>query len=372
MHRFTSHRGHTRRYFLNAHLPLNPICWLFGHKARGHVKEWRFNIAPSLFIRCLWCDRRYRNPDLDTRALKQGWDRAEAEAFEAQRVEVFRRDPRMVEESASGRVGYQEAVLRLSLEVVDRRHLLRDRGLARLLLDHAGFKLHLGDRSSETPWDGHVDVGVGAAFWSIGGVGGRLAEFLGRGQKRNLSLRLHGGQVWWELWHDDEGGNAEHAHRCDSWRQPTVWPWSLGRRKHRPWMCLRDGNLDLNPATAFWGTPSPTKTVLADDVTLPIALGEFPGDTYLIDGRLERWDWARDHGPAWARKPSSTWHYEWRGKIPTDRGNWKGDHILGSGVTLTQTEVEAGDSWQQLVMDRVVEQMLRDRRRNGYTPAVTS
>lgn len=371
MHLFTSHRRNTLRYFANFDLPLNPICWAFGHKARGVVKEWRFNIPPSLFIQCRWCDARYRNPDADIASLKdRSWTKEKAEAQEARRLEVFQRDPKMVERNASGRVGYAQNRLELSLELVDRRAALQKMGLRKLLLENLGFKFHVGDRSSETPFDGHVDLGVAAAYWSIGGIGGRLAESIGRGQKRNLSLRLHGGQVWWELWHDDEGGNADNVHKCDSWRQPTLWPWSLGRKKHRPWMCLRRGNLQLNPADALWGTPTPDRVKIGDEVTLPVPMGEFPGDTYLMEVQRERWDWRRVHGPIWARKRSTQFHADWRSEkgvpVSTDR-DWKGNEVLASGVNLTEAEA-LGDGWQEVVIDKVVAHMKESRRRHGYKP----
>lgn len=377
MHLFTSHRDHTRRYFANFDLPRNPICWLVGHKARGEVKEWRFNIPPSLFIRCRWCDARYTNPDAVHLKSSEpgGWTKEKAEAFEAQRLEVFRRDPKMVERSASGRVGYPHNRLELSLEVVDRRHLVADRGLGKLLLDNLGFKLHVGDRGSETPFDFHVDLGVVGAYGSVGGIGGRLAEALGRGQKRNLALHLHGGSLWWELWHDDEGGNNDNAHRCDSWRQPKVWPWSRGRRKHRSWMCLRDGNIALNPLDAIWGRMKPTRHE-SDPADAFVQPEQFPGDSYLVKFVLQRNLWAREHGPRWVRRRGmQTWSIEWDatpGGIPVRNHDWKGDEIL-SGAFGFDPEAEGVDtsdrsSWVPWAAERLLASVRKDRERYRYCP----
>jgi hypothetical protein len=262
--------------------------------------------------------------------------------------------------------------MELAAEFVDRRDEVARRGLAATVLDHAGVSLRVGNRDSESPWHLHVDAGIAGAFLSAGGVLSRFAEWLGRGHKRELALRVHGGHLWWSLWYNDDGGNDSY-HRCDSWRQPTVWPWSRGRRKHRGWMCLRDGNIELNPVDALWGRPlplpRPTDAVLAADVTLPVAMGDFPGDTYLITGDLRRRDWAREHGPRWARKPSSTYDFRWRSEtgIPVRNDSWKGDEVLGSGVSLTAEEA-LGDGWSVLVVERVAAQMRRDRERYRYSP----
>jgi len=366
MHRFTSHRDGTLRYFAYIGVPVLPLCNLLGHRPQVTVMESKYS-DPWLLVDCRWCGRRARE---ERELILKGTETPE-QLKERMRVRVAyaRRDPKSFAAQYDRRAAFpNDRRLKLSLEVVDRRAAVRKIGLRKVLLDNLGFRLHIGDRWSETPYDVHVDLGVVGAYASAGGMFSRVASWIGRGHKRDLSLSLHGGHVWWKVWYDGEGGNDDH-HRCDKRRQPKLWPWSAGRKKHRGWMCLRDGNMHLNPADELWGAPTPTKTVLVDDVTLPITLGQFPGDTYLIDGKLERWDWAREHGPRWARKPSSTWHFDWRGKIPTDRGNWKGDHILGSGVTLTEDEVNAeGGVWTRLVIGRVTEQMLADRRRNGYRP----
>jgi hypothetical protein len=365
MHRFTSHRRNTYRYFANIGVPVLPVCNLFGHRPQVTVMESKYS-DPWLLVDCRWCGRRAR--DEHELILKGNETPERRKERLAVRVDYARRDPKSFAAQYDRRAAFpNDRKLALSLEVVDRRAEVAKKGLLKTFLDHGGVKLHLGDRWSESPYHAHVDVGAFGAYASAGGMFSRTASWLGRGHKRDLALSFHGGHVWWKVWYDGESGNDDH-HRCDSWRQPTVWPWSRGRRKHRGWMCLRNGNLELNPADALWGRPRPTRTVLVDDVTLPIALGQFPGDTYLIEGKLERWDWAREHGPRWARKASSTWHFDWRGKIPTDRGNWKGDDVLGSGVTLTEAEVAQPDAWPRLVVGRVTEQMLADRRRNRYVP----
>ena len=239
-------------------------------------------------------------------------------------------------------------------------------------ISSSGFRFHLGDRGSETPVDGMLDLGRVAVFWGINAPGlGRLCERIGRGHKRDLSLKVHDGTLWWRLWYDDDGG-MDAYHRCDSWRRPKVWPWSAGRRKHRGWMCLRDGNIDLNPVDAFWGN----KLWLRDE-TFPeqtvralVPVGDFDGDEYEVDFTIERRMVRRQHGPAWARRVKRVDYSadaECRPGIPVRNNSWKGDEILGWNVKVPAESVAAG-TWVREAVERTVELVRRDRARYRYVP----
>lgn len=234
-------------------------------------------------------------------------------------------------------------------------------------LGKGGFRLHLGDRGSETPVDGMLDLGRVAIFWGINAPGlGRLCERIGRGHKRDLSLRIHDGKLWWKVWFDDDGGYDRH-HNCDSWRQPKLWPWSAGRRKHRGWMCLRDGNIDLNPLDALWGH----RYFHYEDVEKRAALvpvGEFPGDEYGVHFTLQRQTRGRNFGPAWARKRTDEgWAASWDASpgIPVRNHDWKGDEVLGSAE-----RVPSADGWLPHAVNSLAERIRRDRIRYGYRPPV--
>lgn len=239
-------------------------------------------------------------------------------------------------------------------------------------LGKGGFRLHLGDRGSETPVDGMVDLGRIAVFWGINFPGlGRICEWVGRGHKRDLSLRIHGGQLWWSLWYDDDGG-MDSYHRCDSWRKPRLWPWSMGRHKHRAWMCLRDGNIDLNPISAFWGS----KLWLRDEdfaeqtARALVSIGDFAGDEYAVDFTLERREVRRQHGPAWARRVKRVDYSadaDCRPGIPVRNHDWKGDEILGWGVNVSEQAVADG-TWVREAVVATQDLVRRDRSRYGYRP----
>lgn len=236
-------------------------------------------------------------------------------------------------------------------------------------LGKGGFRFHLGNRGSETPVDGMVDLGRVAVFWGVNAPSlGRLCEWVGRGHKRDLSLQIHGGSLWWKGWYDDDGG-MDPYHRCDSWRQPKVWPWSRGRRKHRGWMCLRDGNIDLNPLDAFWGSRY-FEYEDVEKVNALVPVNEFPGDEYLVDFTLQKQTRARRFGPSWARHRSDEgWVAAWecRPGIPVRNHSWKGDNILASGVPVSGV-----DGWLAQAVEALVASVKRDRRHYRYNPPVPS
>lgn len=366
MHLFRSHkdtegmwRGHAR-----FELPTNPICWLFGHRARVEVVESQYS-APWLLIECRVCGLRYSNPHAE-RVLTDGppAERAKrAKALQARQVEVARRDPAQVAASASGREGYGHRTLGVNVEVVTPKYRQRETGW----WNNIGFRIHFGDRGSETPIDLSVHASrLGSAYLSLSGVGGRFCEFVGRGHKRDLSIKTHSGQLWWKVWYDGESGNDEH-HRCDKWRTPKFWPWSAGRRKYRSWMCLRDGNIDLNPVDAIWGSPKYLRTEVGDVRTGLVVVGEFERDEYLVDFQLERYEVRREHGPAWVRRVlRSGWDYQAKCKpgIPVRNHDWKGDEILGWGGKIESVD---GD-WLPAAVANTIEQVKRDRRHYGYCP----
>jgi hypothetical protein len=308
---------------------------------------------PWLLEECRVCGRRYQarsyagklDPAVDWKDVAR------------QRVEVARRDPGMFARNISGRGDYEGRTLQLGVELVGHPK--------RSFLDNLGFRLHFGGRGSETPIDASVHVGLASAYFSVGGVGGRFCEWLGRGHGRDLSIRTHSGKVWWKLWYDDAGGNDSY-HRCDSWRQPKLWPWSRGRKKHRGWMCLRDGNLDLNPLDAMWGS----RKFHYEDLSAKRSafVSPTPGERYLVDFTLRRQTRFRDHGPSWARRPDpkhSGFVVEWfcETGIPIRNHTWKGNNVLGSAV-----HVDAGPDglWLEEAVRAVEADIVKDRKHHGY------
>lgn len=392
MHRFTSHgdRAGMFRGHLYFSLPENPICWLLGHKAKVTIVEPKYS-DPYRVVRCLWCDRRYGGDpevlasvrddhiaDLVAGGMPLHQARPEAgKRIQASQVATVRElGASTVAASIEGRdPGWGtrgDDRSSVSLEAVWYPRYYSKTWRWRRVLDNLGFRFHTGGRGSETPVDAAVHLGVASAYVSTS-LFGRLAEWAGRGHKRQLSLNTHGGSLWWQLWYDDDGGNDSY-HRCDSWRQPKLWPWSAGRRKHRSWMCLRAGSIDLNPASALWGRRLYQREPLVDEpVVVAVPVGEFPGDTYLVGLTLERTWLQRDHGPAFARRRTPQgYSVDWdtRGHcngIPVRNHDWKGDEVLASSVRLPDGVSAMGD-WTAVAVDLIVTQILRDRRHYGYVP----
>lgn len=229
-----------------------------------------------------------------------------------------------------------------------------------------GFSLHFGNRSSETPVDFSCSLFRLAFYLHLSWPGlGMLCEKLGRGHKRNLSLSFHGGGMWWQLWYDDDGGYDQH-HRCDGWRKPKLWPWSMGRDKHRGWMCLRDGNIDLNPLDAIWGNRYYERETI-DTIETVVNIGEFPDDFYTVEFTLQKMSRARKYGPSWVRhRTEEGYSVDWKckGGIPVRNHEWKGDTVLASSVKVATN----GDDWLCEATENLIKDMKEDRLHYNYVP----
>lgn len=199
-----------------------------------------------------------------------------------------------------------------------------------------GFRIHFGNKSSETPFDWTVSVYWLALYGSLVMPGlGDFCEWVGRGHKRDISLRFHHGKMWWNLWYDNDRG-YDDWHKHDLWKHPTIWPWSRGRKKYRSWMCLRSGNIDLNPIDALWGTRKFISKKLEED-TLLIEVNAFVGDEYMVNFIVNQVALGREYGPKWARKEtldgySASWYV--KDGIPIQNHDWKGDNVYASAFQI--------------------------------------
>lgn len=236
-----------------------------------------------------------------------------------------------------------------------------------------GFQFHIGNESSETPVDWHVSMYWLAVFGSLNAPKlGAICAWIGRGHKRNISLKFHDKTMWWELWYDDDMGHDDW-HRCDKWRKPKLYPWRWGRKKYRPWMCLRQGNIELNPVSAFYG-----QTLWLEDESFEgppktsamVEINDFPGDMYVVDFSVERREIRRQAGPAWARRVKRV-DYSADARcepgIPVRNHDWKGDEILGWSVRLATAGPLPAD-WLDKAIQGTIDQVHRDRKHYNYHP----
>lgn len=232
---------------------------------------------------------------------------------------------------------------------------------------HWGFKLHLGDQYSETPVDFHIGLWRIAFFLSVNFPGlGKFCGWLGRGHKRDLSLQFHGGSMWWRLWYDDDMGYDRNTHDCDKWRRPSWW-WPFKSKKYRSWMCLRDGNIPLNPINVIWGEKYFSYESMEED-TLLIEVGQFPGDEYMVDFTVQAVYKGRRKGPRWIQRKTlqgftAAWNCD--DGIPTQNHSWKGDNTYGSAVTIPNPF-----DWRLDADDNLKAWVKKERERRGYTPPV--
>lgn len=228
-----------------------------------------------------------------------------------------------------------------------------------------GASIHIGDRGSETPVDLYLGLGVISFYGDFYYPGlRRHCELIGRGHKRDISLKVHDGSLWWKLWYDDDGG-MDVYHKCDKRRRPKLYPWRWGRDKYRGWMCLRDGNIDLNPLTAFWGLRYYHYEDLEKQDAL-LHINDFPGDNnYLVHFTLRKQTRHRCHGPKWVRWVSdegycASWSTD---GIPIRNHDWKGDDIIASSETVATRE-----NWVDEALMSLKRRIRKDRKHYNYRP----
>lgn len=177
MHTFTSHRDGTKRYFAHFDLPTHVLCWLRGHRARAEVIDSEFaSIDPWILIECRTCAVRHQNPYMSAGKIDASLSREDAQERIAEQVEAARNNNAAYAQVRDGRDGYGHRRVELALE-------LTGRGFRK-----PGIHLHIGDRWSETPFDGSVHAFGRSAYFSIGGIGNRLAHRLAKGKKADLRI----------------------------------------------------------------------------------------------------------------------------------------------------------------------------------------
>ena len=237
---------------------------------------------------------------------------------------------------------------------------------------HTGpsFKLHLGNASSETPVDWHICLFWMNFYGSFNWPGlGKFCAWVGHGHKRNLYLGFHAGQMWWNLWYDNDMGYDDY-HRCDKRRKTWWWPFSWYRHKYRSWMCLREGCIELNPLDALWGNRWYTY-IDKELVKAIINIDDFDGDNgYETVLKLQETHRARRSGPSFARGASYEGFYvDWTcdAGIPIRNHDWKGDNVYASAVRLPNDDIT---NWVKTAKGQIIEQIRKDRLHYTYRPNV--
>jgi hypothetical protein len=299
------------RYFLNLNLPEHPLCYLLGHRptvyrlvfGRPHAD----GAAEYRWVECKRCLRR---------STRQVPPSPQPVSYDGIAQDVDRRS------------GWNGHTLELHAELYARKPKKT------MLGNHPSFRLHVGGRGSETPFDAHLDLGVLAGYFGFGGTGVRLAEWLTRGKGRDLSCHVHGWALYWKLWTDEE-------HRCDKRRSG----------KYQPWRC-RDGSITINLRDYLYGGPA---RYAYESIGEPRdGLLVMPEGEYVVGFQLQRQTLARPRGP---RKSSCVAEWNSDAGIPIRNHEWKGDNVYASGVAIP-----AGlDDWLPAAVDGLRAQIERDR-----------
>lgn len=219
-----------------------------------------------------------------------------------------------------------------------------------------GFRIHFGDSGSETPFHWDVSFYWLAFFFSMNTP--NMGEFFERiffDHKRDISLRFHSGQAWWDVWYDDDSGYDDH-HKHDVYKAPWFWPFR--NDKYRPWFCLRHGCMPLNPFDLWWGIRYYNYETLEEDVLL-IEINQFPGDEYMVDFKVQHVTQCRRQGPRFARRVTDQGYVaEWtitgdNTPIPT-KAPGRG-RVYGSSVKIPDPvdwRMDADDALKAWVLER--------------------
>jgi len=137
-------------------------------------------------------------------------------------------------------------------------------------------------------------------------------------------------------------------------------------------MCLRDGNLDLNPLDAIWGRRTYDGLRMYEEDAI-LHINQFPKDSYPVTLTLEKLYSRRRYGPTWVRRRKRAgYRVEWECKqgVPFRNHSWKGDRHLGGSFALAAEpldRVDVGD-WVDQALAVLKADTIRDRERYGYHP----
>lgn len=313
-----------RGYFIRSTMPTNPWCTTAGHTPR--LVEYRN--SGTFWIECRICGRRVNAhvPDpphnLDPsqgpvvpyrerpRAARIEWEALLATIPTTGPVWSAHEVGAQAQVIAGGRCGW-------------------------------GFRVHVGSRGSETPYDLSVQAGVAAVYAGVGAFH-RAAHWISGGRGRDLEVSAYSGSLWWKLWVQGEDYNA----RGRQTRRRQTW-------------ARRDGHVAVNPVDLLLGR----RLYVYDDVAI---VGQVPlvtteGTTHLVDLTLRKG--TRRRARQWWQ--ADEWlTVDWNspgGGIDTKPGG-RG-LVSGSGVRL---DARLADRWVEGALAELRRWVTGERLRYGW------
>lgn len=204
-------------------------------------------------------------------------------------------------------------------------------------------EVKIGNAGSEHTLAAHLKVSpFGALYLHTEGFGTWLQRRLNPVgyESRVIGISIHHGRAHWDLW----------AKR-DSWsRTDPKW---------------QQGSFRIDPRDILLGPARNSYEDIGEKVTTVVRMPH--GDDHQVELQLQRCTHGRKHG-----HKQLSWSVDWTSRqgIPVrfDDG-WKGGNIYGSGVKVSDAAVQA-ESWPYAAAAAIAEQMMRDRVRYGFRPAL--
>lgn len=357
-----------RGYFLWAELPTNPVCWLLGHFPRVHVVE------PSRpgwgkgwgYIACRVCGNRHtRVRDYAMKEFRPGETATERQARLDEAHDALMaayRDPvrrRAIERDTDRRSGWDVTKIEPHAQVVVSRPSAE-----------FSLRLHVGGLGSETPWDAHATIAGTGVYAGLGGIGGRLAQWISRGKGADLSAYLHDWTLRWKLWREEDSSGSR---------------WRVNRRGQRVFQSWRsrDGWVSVNLRDHLHGGPLRYSYEDRDEQRTAFVVTT-EGTEHMVDFQLQLQTRARPRGP---RQHSVTAHWTCEEGIPVRNHEWKGDCTISSAVTIAPEVVRVREQrggevsllwdidgrtgspkWLSAAVEALKAQITRDREHYEWNP----
>lgn len=229
-------------------------------------------------------------------------------------------------------------------------------------------RFHIGNRGSETPWDGHLIIlGVGF-YWGLG-IGRKLANWLSRCSgypydTRDWTLRISDGRLCWEI--------ANHDDMCEKHR--IAWGRSdiisrgqpgtpgYGKKRRRPRKSLQSGSINISIPEAIWGP----RRYFREEVDSFLTTIKMPEGEYGVILKLERAYLGRTKVPKHKHIKSWCIEVDSPNGIPTHfdkSGGWKGDRTYGFSVNFPYPRSEG---WQKDAEALVTAWVYKQRGESGF------
>jgi len=242
------------------------------------------------------------------------------------------------------------------------------------------IRFHIGNKGSETPWDGHLTLFGASIYWGHSGFR-KLAERLSRCDgypydTREWMLRISDNTLWWEFAQHDDMCRKNSIRMKEDARFREFKP-SKAKRfvknnpakvkvRRRRWSSWRRGSINLSIPEAIWGP----RRYSYEDLARFQTLIKLPEDDYAVILTLQKVYYGRTKVDKSKHTISCSVDVDAPRGIPTHvdhSGGYKGDRTFGFSVKLPDSTLQMYEEvWPVACEDAVKTWVERERARTGF------